>query len=265
MFYVYEWFIEKTNEIIYVGKGCGRRYKVTKHNRLFNEMIKRFKCSSRIIKEFETEKEAFEYEYQRVNELWEIGQCVCNINKGGCGGSVSWWTDEIREKYSEHNVMKSVAQRERMSTRNPMKNKEIAQRVNAQKRRAVIVNGVRYEGVTSAAKELNVNPTTICNWCRKGYDKMANPCRYEDEPQKEIPLIKKLHPICGKRRIVWVDNIKFETLKDAAQFLGVTSTALMIAIKNNKLYRGHVCKYDNQQPSQGKSDNSTLEGSTTNG
>ena len=52
MFYVYEWFIKETNEVIYVGKGCGRRYKVTKHNKFFNDMIKRFDCDSRIIKEF---------------------------------------------------------------------------------------------------------------------------------------------------------------------------------------------------------------------
>lgn len=36
MFYVYEWFIKETNEVIYVGKGKGKRYKVRKHNRLFD-------------------------------------------------------------------------------------------------------------------------------------------------------------------------------------------------------------------------------------
>ena len=35
MFYVYEWFIKETDEIIYVGKGCRNRYKVRKHNRFF--------------------------------------------------------------------------------------------------------------------------------------------------------------------------------------------------------------------------------------
>lgn len=53
MYYVYEWFIVETGEVIYVGKGTGRRYKVRKHNRLFNEMIRRFECDSRIVKEFE--------------------------------------------------------------------------------------------------------------------------------------------------------------------------------------------------------------------
>ena len=52
MFYVYEWYVKETDEIIYVGKGCGNRYKVRKHNKFFNEMIKRFDCESRAIELF---------------------------------------------------------------------------------------------------------------------------------------------------------------------------------------------------------------------
>ena len=92
---------DKNGKIIYVGKGCRNRYKVTKHNRFFNDMIKRNKCESRIIKKFENEKDAFDYEFIRINELKEKGECVCNIYNGGTGGSINWWTDEIRKKYSE--------------------------------------------------------------------------------------------------------------------------------------------------------------------
>lgn len=86
MFYVYEWFIIETGEIFYVGKGTNRRYKVRKHNKMFNEFVKRFHSNSRIIAEFSTEQEAFEYEYKRIEELREQGQCVCNIKNGGFGG-----------------------------------------------------------------------------------------------------------------------------------------------------------------------------------
>ena len=128
MYYVYEWFIVETGEVIYVGKGTGRRYKVRKHNRLFNEMIRRFECDSRIVKEFGTEREAFEFEFVRINEMHERGQCVCNIHNGGYGGTVEWWTDELRAHYSEINVMKSEEQRKRMSENNPMKDKKIAEK-----------------------------------------------------------------------------------------------------------------------------------------
>ena len=167
MFYVYEWFIKETNEVIYVGKGCGRRYKVTKHNKFFNDMIKRFECDSRIIKEFATEKDAFDYEYERVKELKAVGQCVCNIYDGGSGGVVTWWTEERKQWYSEHNTMKSQTQRQRMSAQNPMKNEKVAEKVAQQNRKPVIINGKRYEGVTFAARELNVADQTIVSWCTR--------------------------------------------------------------------------------------------------
>ena len=103
MFYVYEWFIKNTNEIIYVGKGSKNRYKVRKHNYIFNEFIKRYNCDSRIVKYFESEKEAFAAEFDRINELKLIGQCVCNINAGGAGGTIEHWTEERRKTYSENN------------------------------------------------------------------------------------------------------------------------------------------------------------------
>ena len=55
-FYVYEWFIIETKEIFYVGKGCRNRYKVRKHNKLFNSILENNNCASRIIMYFETEK-----------------------------------------------------------------------------------------------------------------------------------------------------------------------------------------------------------------
>ena len=265
MFYVYEWFIKETNEVIYVGKGCGRRYKVTKHNKFFNDMIKRFECDSRIIKEFTTEKDAFDCEYERIKQLKARGQCVCNIYDGGCGGVTTWWTEERKQWYSEHNAMKSQSQRDRMSEQNPMKNENIAKKVGKKHRKPVIINGKRYEGVTFAANELNVADQTIVVWCRQGYDGNGNPCRYDGEEQKEIPIIKKLHPKATTPKPVIIDGIRFETVKDGANYIGIDSSALIRAIKSNKLCKGHNCKYDNQQPSHTNTDKSSVEGSTTNG
>ena len=122
MFYVYEWYIKNTGEIIYVGKGCKRRYKVKKHNSIFNEMLKQYECDSRIVKTFNSEKDAFDYENTRVNELREKGQCICNIYDGGFGGTSDDWSDKKRELYSKKNVMKRPEQRNRMKCANPMSN-----------------------------------------------------------------------------------------------------------------------------------------------
>ena len=264
MFYVYEWYIKETGEIIYVGKGCRNRYKVRKHNRLFNEMIKRYDCESRIIKTFESESEAFEYEYERIVELKSLNQCVCNINKGGSGGTVEWWTDEMRKKYSESNVMKSEAQRKRMSENNPMKNKDIAYKRGKKKRRKVVINGKLYDGLKIAAKELNVAEYTVLCWCKKGYDTYGNPCRYADEKQKPYSEFKRYNPKATNLRPVLVDGKRFMTMTDAASYLGTTIQNLSYHMKRSGICKGHKCEYDNQQPSQVNFDNSILEGSTTN-
>lgn len=180
MFYVYEWYIVETGEIIYVGKGCKLRYKVRKHNNLFNEMIKRFECQSRIVKNFEKEKDAFDYEYLRVNELKEKGQCVCNIYKGGLGGTTEWWTDELREKYSKNNVMKSEKQRKRMSEHNPMKDPKIAEKTNGQKRKPVIIDGKRFISIKQASIYFGVAPDTINQWCKKGHNTKGLSCMFDN-------------------------------------------------------------------------------------
>lgn len=265
MFYVYEWFIKETGEIIYVGKGTGRRYKVRKHNKFFNVLIQRYDCDSRIVKEFEVEEEAFNFENKRITQLKSIGQCVCNIYNGGTGGTVSWWTDELREEYSKRNVMKSENQRKRMSENNPMKRPEIAAKQGAGVSRKVVINGCVYESIKKAASSIGVCEFTILTWCKRGYDTYGNPCRYFDESQKEYSLIKKTHPRVSTHKAVYVDDIRYETVKEAAEAIGVWSESVIRAIKENRLCKGHVCRYDNQQPSRGNSNNSTPEGSTTNG
>ena len=213
MYYVYEWFVIETGEVFYVGKGTRLRYRVKKHNRFFNDFINRYNCDSRIIKYFDNESDAFEYEYTRVHELKSIGQCVCNIYEGGLGGTGSWWTDDRRREYSENNVMKSTKQRKRMSENNPMKNKETAKRVASKKTRPVVIGEKEYRSVKEASKEYGVITETIRKWCIKGINSKGEVCKYKD----------------GK---IWVYKPRNS--------------------------------HGNQQPSQGNTDNSTLEGSTTN-
>ena len=183
MFYVYEWYIIETNEVIYVGKGCRNRYKVTKHNKLFNEMIKRFDCESRIIKNFNDEKDAFDYEYIRINELKSQNQCVCNINEGGTGGTINWWTDEKRKLYSEYNVMKSEKQRERMKKYNPMSNPSIAEKTNGQKRRKVTIGDITYNSIKEVKEQLKISYSNIITWSKRGKTPDGKICIIEEQKQ----------------------------------------------------------------------------------
>jgi hypothetical protein len=62
-----------------------------------------------------------------------------------------------------------------------------------------------------------------------------------------------------------IDDKIFPSLRAAGEFLGIKDTSpLCKALKNNKPYKGHICKYANQQPSRENSDKSISEGSTTN-
>ena len=107
MFYVYEWYNVNTEEIFYVGKGCGNRYKqVSKRNQKFKDYYENNECAVRIIKSFETEEEAFNFEHIRIIELKAQSQCFCNIDDGGSGGVSFVWNEEMREYKSQYNPMK---------------------------------------------------------------------------------------------------------------------------------------------------------------
>ena len=241
MYYVYEWFVLETGEIIYVGKGTRLRYKVRKHNRLFNEMIKRFRCYSRIVKTFETEAEAFEYEYEYINELKNKGQCVCNINRGGSGGSTEWWTDEIRKQYSDKNVMKSETQRKRMSENNPMKNKEIAKRVGKTKSRGVIIGDVMYHSVKSAAKAYNTYYDVISTWCRKGINSYGLQCRFEGTEQ--VQFTDKRYNKGGCKGLTY-NGKHYESPVDLSMETGIKVDTLYKWLKNGFDIYGNPIRYD---------------------
>lgn len=265
MFYVYEWFVVDTNEIFYVGKGTGNRYKVRKHNKFFNDFINRYNCDSRIVKEFDKEADAFVCEYERIKGLKNIGQCVCNIYDGGFGGSVSVWTEEKRKKYSEKNVMKSASQRERMKNNNPMKNPNVSKKVRKKLCRAVVIGNMEHERAFDAAQHYGVTDVTIREWIKKGITPFGEKCFYKDGKPVNSQVIKnKVYDKTKHSKPVLIDGVLFESLKDAANYVGSTPSNLRGSIIRNGRYKGHICKYANQQPSRGKSDNSTAEGSTTN-
>ena len=260
MFYVYEWFVKESGEVFYVGKGTKNRYKVKKHNKFFNDFITRYECESRIIKAFDNEQDAFAYEFERVNELKARGQCVCNIYQGGLGGTTSWWTDEMRVNYSKNNVMKSEKQRKRMSENNPMKNKEVSEKVKKKNKRKVCIGEKVYDGVIDVAKEYGIGDTAIQYWLQRGYSSDLKPCYYYGE---KVPEIKLKNHITNTKK-VYVDDVLFNTVKEAAKSINTDPSVLIKALKASRPCKGHTCKYDNQQPSQTNTDNSSLEGSTTN-
>lgn len=194
MYYVYEWYNIDTGEILYVGKGTGNRYKVKcGRNHLLKDAFHKYNCQSRIIKEFEDEKDAFAYEYERIEELKSQGLCSCNIYCGGMGGSSEYWTDDMRKNFSMHNPMKNTLQRKRMSINNPMKNKdlrermskfnpmknsEVAKRVAEKKSKHVIIGNTEYNSLKEAGEKYHITSAAVLYWCKNGINSIGEPCRY---------------------------------------------------------------------------------------
>lgn len=252
MYYVYEWYVKDSGEIFYVGKGTKNRYKVKKHNRFFNDFITRYECESRIIKEFDDEESAFNYEFERINELKSKGMCKCNIYQGGLGGSTSWWNEEKRKQYSQNNVMKSEKQRKRMRENNPMRNEEYCKKSHEKRKKKICIGEKIYDGIIDVAKEYGVYDTAVQYWLERGYSPEELPCYYYGE---EIPTVIIRKGNCNKKPVI-LDGIKYPSLKDACESIGVSNTTwLCKQLKKGKTtYKGHTVRYDNQQPSQGNTD-----------
>ena len=67
------------------------------------------------------------------------------------------------------------------------------------------------------------------------------------------------------KKVVIDKQYYFDSMTDALSITGGYLSGLSKALRENKnIYRGHICEYANQQPSQENSNNSILEGSTTN-
>ena len=242
MYYVYEFFIIETDEVIYVGKGKGRRYKVTsQRNELLNYMLHNYKCGSRIIKTFQDEKDAFMFEYEYIKQMREKGLCVCNIHVGGAGGSGEYWTDELRKEYSENNVMKSKEQKKRMSVNNPMKNSEVAEKVGKTKRRPVIIGDKEYSSVKQASIDLKVATDTVISWCRKGVSNRFEKCRYKDSEQIDFND-KRFNK--GSCRSLTYKGRHYESPVDLAEELGCNVTKLYHWLKNGFDHYGVPIRYD---------------------
>ena len=326
MFYVYEWYNKESGFVFYVGKGCNNRYKSKCHrNILFKNYVKENDCDVRIIRKFENEEDAFQFEHQHIVTLKKRGEAICNLDDGGVGGVRFIWTDEMRSYKSKYNPMKDEKQKKRMSQNNPMKDPKVAEKVSSTKRRAVIIGLEEYPSVISAAKHFGVCQPTIEMWCRKGINPSHEKCRYKDSEQveysgkryniggcrpltyngknyespidlareiglsnstivmwakrgfdpsgnrcqydddKSVHVFKKWENGSQARKPLYVNGVLYPSKADAEKALGLCKGYLAPYLAGTRKNNKYICKYANQQPSQGNTDNSTLEGSTTNG
>ncbi len=102
-YYVYIWYIKDTNEVFYVGKGKGRRYKQTSNrNKFFNDMYTSHDCDVKKIYENLTESEAFQKEKDVVKWYRENTDFRLTNQTDGGEGSSGWKpSQDFKDKQSK--------------------------------------------------------------------------------------------------------------------------------------------------------------------
>lgn len=201
-YYVYEWFIEETNEIFYVGKGTGNRVTSMKNrNNYFKNIRKKYKCNYRILKYFQNENDAYNYELKRGIELKEIGQAKACYVLGNFKRfiddsvlekmkkttfkkeNIPWnkgkkMSDEFREKCRKRVLGTKQSERTRKKRSDSLKNhivtKEARKKIGLSKMKPIILINLEtkeektYNQISNLAKELNICQSSLCRPLKSG-------------------------------------------------------------------------------------------------
>ena len=201
-YYVYEWYIEETNEIFYVGKGTGNRVTSMKNrNSYFKNIRKKYKCNYRILKYFKNENDAYNYEFKRGLELKEIGQAkACYVlgnfkkfiddsvlekmKKTSFKKDRTPWnkgkkmSDEYKQKCRERVLGTKQSEETRKKRSNSLKNhivtKEAREKIGLSKMKPIILinldtkEEIVYKKISNLAKELNICQSSLCRPLKSG-------------------------------------------------------------------------------------------------
>ena len=102
-YYVYIWYIKDTNEVFYVGKGKGKRYKeLSSRNKFFKDMYSSHDCDVKKVYENLTESEAFQKEREVVKWYRENTDYRLTNQTDGGEGSSGWKpSQDFKDKQSK--------------------------------------------------------------------------------------------------------------------------------------------------------------------
>jgi group I intron endonuclease len=107
IYYVYKWIRLDTNQVFYIGKGHGNRYKDrSMRNKYFNNVVNKVGMDNikiEIIENELDEQTAFEKEKYYIKYYRELGHKLTNMTDGGEGSSnwYSFLSDEEKQKHKE--------------------------------------------------------------------------------------------------------------------------------------------------------------------
>lgn len=106
-FYTYEYYVEDTDEVFYIGKGKGDRAFSGRRNKFCEDMKSTHNWKVRIIKDNLTEEEAFAEEIRLIKHYREnTDYRITNRTDGGDGASGLIVSEEVKRKISESSKLK---------------------------------------------------------------------------------------------------------------------------------------------------------------
>lgn len=227
---MYEWYIVETEEVFYVGKGSGDRYKtINGRNKFFKCMYNSHRCDVRIKYDNLTEKEAFAQEKELINYYRNNTTFRLTNQTDGGEGSSGWKpSQEIKEKMSKalkkkwndpdykERVIKS-----RHDISSTFQSKEFKEKISR------IVSG-------------NNNPNYHNYWSEKQKQHLS-------KIQKNNPLYKNENNPNAKKIICVETGEVFSCIKYAQEKYKIrTFTSLSVALKNKIRTAGemHWVYYD---------------------
>lgn len=249
-YYVYEWFDLDNGDVFYVGKGRGDRYQKSKRrNDLFDAYVSGHNCDVRIVKRFDSECDAFQFEHESIEKYKSVGQCYANIAPGGRG--TQFMTGDKNLMYGK-----------------PWYNEDTPEEKIAEWKRKVACLGERNAMFGVPPKE-RMDADTYSGWIEKhkqiigdknpnfGNRKLSK--RYEENP--ELAKEKQSRPGIKNGRCIPIemydlngDFVKaFDYIQECAGYLVENdltkskkdNAAIRISecLKNNKKYCNHYFKF----------------------
>lgn len=206
-YYVYIWKIKENQEVFYVGKGSGNRYKSMKdRNKHFKNIRAKYDCECEIVKYFDDEEKAYEYELELGKYYKSIGQArAChvlgNIRKYIDDDTLSkmkkttfkknyipWnkgkkMSDELRKKLSDSHKGKKQSEETKKKRSNSLKghnvsDKTIKKCIETHSKKVLEIDALtekvinEYNSSAEIARKYNVKPSTICQ--RIKYKRIIN-------------------------------------------------------------------------------------------
>jgi hypothetical protein len=171
-YYVYIWYIEDTNEIFYIGKGSGYRYRTFwRENKRFVEIATHNTTISEVLVDNLTESEALEYERALIDYAIKNNYPLVNMQRGGlqpvCAGknhgNKNASKDELKHRERSQAIKELWAFEEYANAHRGANNSR------SQGVRQFDLDGnfiKEYETLTEASNETGVTVTKICAVCK---------------------------------------------------------------------------------------------------